>query len=219
MKDNRLGAVALILGAISGIITMILHPTGGPHHVTPDQFEKLTSLMVGVHALALGGLPLSFLGALALSRQLDSPDRLSIAALVVYGLALVAVMTSASMSGFVGTSILREIIARGSNSDQWHLLMDYNMRINQAFAAVFSNASCAAILIWSIAIVTNAALPRALGIYGLILAPVFILALGSGRLHLDVHGEGLIIFGQATWFIIAALFLWRSHNRKDHLPA
>jgi hypothetical protein len=73
MKDNRLGAVALILGAISGMITMSLHPTAGPHPITAAQFEKLRPLMVGVHALVIAGVPVSFLGALALTRRLDAP--------------------------------------------------------------------------------------------------------------------------------------------------
>ena len=55
MKDNRLGGIALILGAVSGMITMSLHPVAGAHPITPAQFEKLTALMIGVHALAIAG--------------------------------------------------------------------------------------------------------------------------------------------------------------------
>jgi hypothetical protein len=212
MKDNRLGAVALILGAISGMITMSLHPTAGPHPITAAQFEKLRPLMVGVHALVIAGVPVSFLGALALTGRLNAPDRLSIAALVVYGFGLSAVTIAATMSGFVGTEIVREIVNRSPQSSQWHLLMDYNVRINQAFAAIFANACCAAIAVWSIAIVKDRRLSVGLGIYGLILGSVFIFAVGIGQLRLDVPGERLMIFSQALWFIIAAILLWRSKD-------
>ena len=92
MKDNRLGGIALILGAVSGMITMSLHPVTGGHPITPAQFEKLAMLMIGVHVLAIAGIPFSFLGALALTRRLDSPNRLALAGLVVYSLSLVAVL-------------------------------------------------------------------------------------------------------------------------------
>ena len=102
MKDNRLGGIALILGAVSGMITMSLHPVAGAHPITPAQFEKLTALMIGVHALAIAGIPFSFLGAFALTRRLDSPTRLAIAGLVIYGLGLIAVMIAPAISGSRG---------------------------------------------------------------------------------------------------------------------
>src|SRR4051812_43650216 len=101
MKDNRLGAVALICGAVSGIITLTFHPGGGQHRVSPAQFEMLIAIVVGIHALAMCGLPLSFAGALALSRRIDSPFRLELLGLIIYGFGLVAMMGAAAMSGLV----------------------------------------------------------------------------------------------------------------------
>src|SRR4029077_2872132 len=97
MKDNRLGAAALIVGALSGMVTMTLHPTTGGHPITPAQFEKIVPLNIGVHALAIAGVPLLFLGALGLCRKLNAPDRLSIAGLVVYSLGLFTVTIAAAM--------------------------------------------------------------------------------------------------------------------------
>jgi hypothetical protein len=39
------------------------------------------------------------------------------------------------------------------------------------------------------------------------------LALFSGRLNLDAHGFGIVIFGQASWFIVAGLLLWRHQEQ------
>src|ERR1700704_6656122 len=122
MKDNRLGGIALIVGAVSGMITMSLHPVAGAHPITPAQFEKLATLMIGVHVLAIAGVPFSFLGALALARRLDSPSRLALGGLVIYSLGLVAVMIAPAMSGLVGTEIIRHIIERGADSEQWQTL-------------------------------------------------------------------------------------------------
>jgi len=211
MKDNRLGGIALIFGAVSGMITMSLHPVAGGHPITPAQFEKIAMFMIGVHVLAIVGIPFSFLGALALTRRLDSPGRIAMAGLVIYGLGLAAVMIAPAMSGLVGTEIIRKMIARGPGSEQWRTLMEYNFLINQAFAKIFVVASCSAIALWSFRIVKNRALPMAIGIYGLLLGPAFVIAMMTGGLSLDVHGFGLIIFGQAIWFIAAGIFLCRAH--------
>src|ERR1700730_10713594 len=118
MKDNPLGGSALIIGAVSGIVTMSLHPVTGAHPITPDQFEKLATLMIGVHVLAIAGVPFSFLGALALARRLDSPGRLALAGLVIYGLGLVAVMIAPAISGLVGTefSVISLRLVQRANS-------------------------------------------------------------------------------------------------------
>lgn len=210
MNDNRLGGSALILGAISGMITMSLHPVAGSNPITPAQFEKLAALAVGVHALAIAGIPFCFLGALALLRRLDSPTRVGLAALVIYSCGLVAVMIAPAMSGLVGTDVLRQIVAREPGAEQWRVLMRYNYMINQAFAQIFVVASSAAITLWSLEIVRKRALGVGLGIYGVVLGPVIVVALLSGRLALDVHGFGLIMFSQAAWFVIAGVLLWRA---------
>jgi len=214
MKDNRLGGIALIIGAVSGMITMSLHPVAGAHPITPEQFEKLAPLMVGVHVLAIAGIPFSFLGALALARRLDSPGRLALVGLVIYGLGLVAVLIAPAISGLVGTEIIRHVIERGADSEQWRTLMKYNFLINQAFAKIFVVASCSAVALWSLAIVRHRVFPVALGLFGLLLGPTLVIAMITGGLSLDAHGFGLIIFSQAIWFIIAGVLLLRSKETQ-----
>jgi hypothetical protein len=220
MKDNRLGGIALIVGAVSGMITMSLHPVAGAHPITPEQFEKLAPLMIGVHVLAIAGIPFSFLGALALARRLDSPGRLALAGLVIYSLGLVAVLIAPAISGLVGTEIIRHIIARGAESDQWSTLMKYNFLINQAFAKIFVVASCSAVALWSLTIIQRRVFPIAIGIYGLLLGLSLVIAMMSGALRLDAHGFGLIIFSQAIWFIIVGVLLLRSQEpvSPPHAP-
>lgn len=219
MNDNRLGGCALILGALSGMITMILHPVAGTHPMTPAQFEKFTVLAIGVHALAIAGIPFCILGGLALMRRLDGSDRLGLTGLVVYGCGLVAVMIAPAMSGLVGPGVLEHIAARDQGAEQWRIVMRYNYMINQAFSQIFVVASCAAIAVWSLAIVRRRSFALGLGIYGLILGPVLVIAMLSGALELDVHGFGLIIFSQAVWFITAGVLLWRSKAAPASAPA
>src|SRR2546430_3020031 len=100
MTDDRKGAVAIVSAAAVGMITMLLHPHG-LNLTVPDQFERLASLSIFVHTLALASVPVAFLGALALWRRLHSPSRVALAGLVFYAFALMAVTFAATVSGFV----------------------------------------------------------------------------------------------------------------------
>jgi len=209
MNDDRLGGLALIAGAVAGLVTMSLHPTG--HDLAaPGQFAVAAFRNAAVHGLAIASLPVSFLGALALSRRLESPARLATAALVVYGFALAAVMNAAVVAGFVAPRLVKGMIdAAGPARDGWETLLDYNYFLNQAFARVYVVASFAAIFLWSLAIVRGRVLAAAVGVYGLVMAPVAVLAVASGHVRLGVHGFGLIMLVQALWLAAAGVLLLR----------
>lgn len=210
MTDDRKGGIALIAGTATMIVTMLLHPSGRDLFV-PGRLEQAARLVAVAHALGIASMPISFLGALALTRRLASPDRLALAALVVYGLALVAGMVAAVASGFVAPSIAREMIdAVPQQRETWEALFHFNGAINQAFARVLVAASSIAIVLWSAAIVKHAALSRRIGIYGLIAGLAIVLVLASGHLRLDVHGFGLVVLAQAVWFITAGIEMGQS---------
>jgi hypothetical protein len=212
MTDNRMSGLALITGTVGTIITMALHPTG---HVAAADIEPMIRMLIAVHALALACVPLLFLGALGLSQQLATSGRLAVSGLALYAFALVAVMNAAVADGLVTPSVLRQIVASAGSPaaiDGWRMMSHYNFYVNQAYAQVFVAGSAMAILLWSISIWRGGELTRNLGIYGCILAPVTLLALFSGRLKLDAHGFGMVVFSQAVWFIIAGILLMRSEN-------
>lgn len=217
MNDNRLGGLALILGAVSGILTLTFHPAGGEHRVTPAQFETLIAVVIGVHALAITGLPVSFAGALALTHRIDSHLRLALFGLIIYGLGLIAVMIAATMSGLVTPDILRQSVSHTAAADQSHSLMAYTHTINQGFARIGTIAFSAAIFLWSIVIVKERAMPVGLGIYGLVSAIAIVIGVVSGRLDLELHGFRIVTLIQAIWFFTAGLFLWKTNDpAADH---
>jgi hypothetical protein len=199
MTDNRKGGVALIAGALGGIGTMILHPTARDLFA-PGQLASMAQLLVGVHALAVVSMPVLFLGALALSRLVASPDRLAIAALVVYGFALMAVLVAAVVDGFVAPGLAREIMTTAPPaSEGWRIALHYNGFLNQAFARVFLVASSTSIVLWSVSILRSRMLGRGVAIYGLLVGPAVVIAVVSG-VRLDPHGAGLLILGRVGKF-------------------
>lgn len=208
MKDNRLGGIALIAGTILGVITLFIHPSG--HDLfEPDQFAHTAKMLVVAHALAIASIAVLFLGALALAGRLSSPDRLAIAALVLFGLASVAMVSAATVDGFVGPGVLRKVIFAASPvNEQWRVLFAYNDQVNQAFAEIFVVASAVAIVLWSASIVKSRLLAKAAGVYGLLLGVASVLAVVAGASgHADaVH---LLMLGQITWFLIVGTLMWR----------
>ena len=213
MTDNRLSGVALIAGSVGTIITMGLHPSG---QIAPAQMEAMIRMLIGVHSLALACVPILFLGAWGLARRGASADRLNMAGLVLYTFALLAVANAAVADGLVTPNILRQMVASAGSApaiDGWRMVSRYNFYVNQGYAQVFVAASSAAILLWSVAMFRQRDLSRGLGTYGCILAAVTLLALFSGRLRLDTHGFGAVAMGQAIWFIVAGVLLWKSEDR------
>lgn len=213
MTDARKGGIALIAGAVGTLVTMAFHPSGHELRTAGERFGGMASLTAGVHALAIASLAVLFLGALALTQRLAASDRLATAALVAYGMALVAGLGAATVSGFVAPGLVRELAtAEPDAAEAWRLLLGYNWRLNQAAATILVMASAVAIALWSAAIVRERALARGIGLYGLLLGAVLVVAVASGHQTLDVHGFGLVTLGQAVWFVGMGVFLWQSEQ-------
>ena len=216
MTRERASGLALIAGTAAMIVTMLFHPTA--HDLfAPGAFDAGARRNVLAHSLALSGLPLSFLGALGLTRRLTRAPSLALGGLVLYGFACVGVMIAAVASGLVATDLAGEIVAAGGKANETQAaLFHFNGSLNQAFAKVYVVGSSLAILAWSLAILRGGELARALGVYGCVLAPVTLFALLSGHVQLDVHGFGAIVLGQALWLASCGTLLLR---HKGGAPA
>jgi hypothetical protein len=208
MTDTRLGGAAMSAAAIAGIMVMAVHPTS--HEIlAPGKFTTIAMLGEAVHIFAIITTPIAFLGALALARHMDSPNRVAMSALAIYGFALVAVMIAATLSGLVAIPILQKLVEQPQSAAQWTGLATYSGMLNQAFARIYTILASIAIALWSVEIVRTRVLPRAAGIYGLVIAPVIFIAVGSGHVRLDVHGFGAVVLLQGIWLIAVGTALYR----------
>ena len=218
MTDDRKSGIALIAGSAGGIVTMALHPTA-PGALPPDQVMRLMAVSGAVHALAMVSVFLLFLGACGLTRRIAASDRIAFAAIVAFGFACVAMLIAPAVSGFIVPNIMQRM-ARDvpANGYQWEMIIYSIFQINQAFASIYSVAASLAMILWSVSALRNGGFGRGVAIYGCIIAPLIILAIGSGRMRLDVHGMAAVWLGQAIWFVLVGSQLCSQPARESSQP-
>jgi heme/copper-type cytochrome/quinol oxidase subunit 1 len=134
MTDDRKSGIAFLVGSLGGIVTMAIHPTGGGV-MTPAQAEALALASEIAHTVAMVSFLIMFLGAVGLTRRLariDSPaapDRLAIAAIVVYAFAAMALLIATAVSGFIVPDLIRHMMRDASaNGPQWRMMIDASSR-------------------------------------------------------------------------------------------
>jgi hypothetical protein len=215
MTDDRKPGIAFLVGSLGGIVTMAIHPTGGGV-MTPAQAEALALASEIAHTVAMVSFLIMFLGAVGLTRRLariDSPaapDRLAIAAIVVYAFAAMALLIATAVSGFIVPDLIRHMMRDASaNGPQWRMMIDAVFAFNQAFARIYSVAASLAILLWSASVLRNGGLNRAIAIYGCLAATVLTILIAVGHLRLNVHGMAVVVFAQAVWFVLAGVEMLR----------
>jgi hypothetical protein len=106
--------------------------------------------------------------------------------------------------------LMRQIVSASPETrDSWQMFMRYNFQMNQSYARVYAVASSLAVVLWSVSILRSRAMGRGIGIYGCVLGAVTALGILSGLLSPSWHGFGMLILGQATWFVIVGGMMWR----------
>jgi len=211
MRRGTLGGTAMIAGAVLGLATMALHPTG--HDVARDPSGQ-GALGMAAHSLALVGAPVAFYGAFVLTRRLSREGELAELALAFYALATIATVMAATASGFLAPPLIGRLAALDAALDgdarlATEAVLRYNAGVNQAFARILVAASSVAIGLWSIAILRTRMMRRVWGWYGCAIAALALVALLSGRLRLDVHGFGAVVLLQAVWLVMVGVELRR----------
>ena len=216
MTDNKKSGIALIAGALSGILVMATHPTAAHASLTPQLVEQLALGSAIVHSLAMAATLALLLGAIGLTRQLASsetsidPDRLAFTGLVVFAFSVVAILLATSVSGFIIPSLWKRMFQdTAANAAQWQIAVATVFQFNQTFAAIYSVAASAAIVLWSVSGLRHGSLSRGISIYGCILPPIVIVLIAVGHLRLDVHGMGAVVLVHAIWFVIVGARLCR----------
>jgi hypothetical protein len=219
MKHSKLYGFALTIGTLSGVITMLFHPTGRDLIGQPDEIAHRYELItVAVHSLAIFGLPVMFFGFLGFSRRLGLENPLVSAALIAYGFGAIAVLSAAVINGLVGPIVTGKINEADEPTQKLlHLVLMNNSLLNQAFTKVFVVAVGFALIAWSIHLWKKGKLMKITAIIGFIIGILSLFGIFSGHLKLNVHGFGLFTFAQSIWTILVAVFMIRPENKESDI--
>jgi hypothetical protein len=211
MSENvRLSGLTMVAGSVGVFVTLILHPSERGLF-DPAQVGSIGRMMIIVHSLALVSLPLWFIGAFGLSRRIGWCGSFSLAALIIYGFGLAALMNAVVIDGLVTPGLARAIAnATPDKAIGWKIAFSHNVLLDQAFMSVFLVACSVAIVSWSVSIVRSAALARALGVFGCVLGTATVITQLTGWLGQYPHIFFIALTGQAIWFFSAGMQLFRT---------
>jgi methionine-rich copper-binding protein CopC len=208
VKRDVFSGAMLIAGSLVFVLVMSLHPTA--HEVLgAENATRYAHATLLIHAVALAGVPILFLGLLGLWRRLGAGN-LATAALVLWAFASVAVTSAAVASGFVSTAAIQQIIElKEDGSGVYHQLLTFSGWINQGFATVHLVASSIAIVLWSVAILRSSRVQHAAGVAGLIAGASVLALFFAGHIRTDVHGFGVMVLVQSVWMVWVGVLLCR----------
>ncbi len=214
MRHSSIYGIALIVGALGTVITMIFHPTGSDLlQQNKDIAQRGEMIAVATHSLALVSVPILFYGFWGLYKQIGKNSPLASAALTAYLFATFAVICAATFGGLVAPNLTRQMLtADESTRKLLGEMLHYNFQLNQAFAKVFVVGSSLSVIMWSVLILKLNKFATTIGIIGCVIAIVSLVTFFAGYLKLDVYGFGLFAFGQSIWIILLGIFLVRSKD-------
>src|ERR1044072_5721913 len=136
LPQERRAAALLLIGVLAPLFIMGMHPRGGD---LATGGARLVLINHVVHGVSLAAQPIVFVGLLGVWRSLRSD--VATLALVCYAFGIVAILTAATLSGFVAPDALPE-----------RPLLLYTGLLNQAFAKVSVTAIGGSIALWGAAL-------------------------------------------------------------------
>ena len=210
MHHNRSAGLTLIIGVAAPLLIIGMHPTAGD--LTGDSGSRQVVVNYLVHGVALAAQPLVFLGLLGVSRYLEWSE-MAIAALVVYGFGIVAVLPAAVLSGFVAPDVIERMRVTGATPDaRYEALLAYTGFLNQGFARINVIASGAAVTLWGCAMWRRRRFPRATAVIGMVVGTALAVGTLTGYLRLNVRGIVIVTLLQAIWMVLVAVHLLRADD-------
>ena len=215
---SRAAAVILAGATLLEVMAMAHHPSA----YTPDiaeavqQIAQLARLSAWVHAAALTAMLCIAYGLLEFATRRGWSRPWIRAGSIAYGTGVLVMIGAGLVSGF----ILPTLCASTPHASPTDLAINGQLLVlcrvlNQSCANVSTVAISAGILCWSVDLLRERGVLRALGLLGLIVGFLPAAALICGWIRLNVHGMSQVVWLWAAWNFAVAAALWQ----PDDLPA
>jgi len=212
MKQNKVAGLALILGALGLLATMAVHPTGG----SMEKIARQARLNTAVHALAIGWAAVLTFGFVRLSRAIGSDRPSADAGLVAFIFAIAAGTLAPILNGSVIQGVAdRALAADAAAQPAWHALASYNHLLSAALAQVLIAGASAAMLLWSMGLLRIGRSWTYLGVAGVAIGLLSLLALFAGRMRHNIHDFLLWVLGLTGWTTALGILLCRRPVNHD----
>lgn len=206
----------LVAVTLLAVFAMAHHPTVSASD-TGQAVRRIADLSrpsAIVHGALMALLLLTFYGLTEFASQRGDRRPLIRIGTIAYGAGIVVMLGAALVSGFVIT----DVAALTPHDTPVDLQINRQLLIlcgilNQACANCAVVAMSAGIGLWSIDLLRDRGVLRAIGLVGLVVGVVPIAALLSGTIRLDVHGMGLVLLIESVWNLAIAAWLIRRGRR------
>jgi len=197
-------ANSLVIAALLMVFTMVLHPMGG----SVEYIQKISTVIMTTHALAILSIPFWILGFWGLTKRLEDDSLISLAAFIIMTIGMFAVMLAATINGMALPLFVNHYLdATPEKLSAIKPIIVYNTALNHAFDLIYTGGSCLAILFWSIAILKTRRLPVLLGWFGILLPLMVIVPMMMGFLFTDLTGFRIFVAGFVAWTVLIIFYL------------
>lgn len=203
---KRASGLSLIIGSLLLTLTMILHPSGG----SIEHILHVVQVNMISHSLAIASLPFIGFGYYGVATALLTKSKISILALAVATLGLVAAMMAGTING-----LTLSLFLQGSAEDLQNqvevikAIMRYGFAINRPMDFILMGAFMLSMGIWSVLILRTTVFPQWLAYLGLGLVALGILGFAMRFDYIHLDGFRIFIFGMVGWIVGMGVALMR----------
>ena len=165
-----------------------------------------------LHSLAILGTWLVLVGLVGLSRTLGRERALVMAALVAFAMASVAVVTAASLDGFVVPKLAQQWTeADNAAGGDIKRLIRFCVLTASALTRIYLLLGAVAVSLWSWVIYRDR-LNYSLPWVGAIVCVAGLAMLMGGSAYITAHEVLTLVAAQAVWMLLAALLMIRKSS-------
>ena len=211
-SSNYGAGIALSLGSILCVITMLLLPVGQ----SVQQIASVRVPNIMAHSIAIFAVPFLYLGGKGLREILKEDWFFANIGQSFFSFAILAALLAASCNGLALPFFVDSLDVNAPGiQEQVENILSYGFALNRGFDYIFMTGVAIAIILWGVAILRTNALSRALGMAGLLIGALGVYTVFSGTLGIHLHEFKIYVFGFVAWTIWAGVEMLRFKSPKS----